>query len=240
MKDITKNIIIIPARLQATRFPNKPLADICGVPMIMHVYNQAVKSGVGDVWVAGGDEEIIQCVKRLGGKAIITDSALPSGTDRVYQALTKIGESIDTVINVQGDIPTVDPMVIKTVAQALVHGADITTACAYIKDAHEINNPNVVKAYADFSTSCVATATAFTREAIGEAPFYHHIGLYGYTASSLTKFVSLSPSENEIKHNLEQLRAMDEGMRIDICKVDDVPLGVDTPEDLEKAIAYLS
>ena len=240
MKNIIKNIIIIPARLQATRFPNKPLANICGVPMIMHVYNQAVKSGVGDVWVAGGDEEIIQCVERLGGKAVLTDSALPSGTDRIYQALTKIGESVDTVINVQGDIPTVEPMVIKTVADALAHGADITTACACIKDTDEINNPNVVKAYADFSTSSIATATAFTREAIGEAPFYHHIGLYGYTASSLTKFVSLSPSENEIKHSLEQLRAMDAGMRIDICKVDDVPVGVDTPEDLEKAIAYLN
>ena len=234
-----KNIIIIPARLQATRFPNKPLADICGVPMIMRVYNQSVLANIGHVWVAGGDQEIIDTVTKAGGNAILTDNNLPSGTDRIYQALNKIGSSVDNIINVQGDIPTIDPSIIKMVANGLYSGADITTACTQITNIDDIKNPNIVKAYADFSNSNIATATAFKRTADGDAPFYHHIGLYGYTTDSLRKFVQMPPSENEKIHKLEQLRAMDAGMRIDVCKVDKVPLGVDTPEDLQKVIHFL-
>ncbi len=232
-----KNIIIIPARMQATRFPNKPLVDIDGTPMILRVYNQAVKANIGDVWVAGGDTEIVNCVKNMGGNAILTDNDLPSGTDRIYQALNRIGTSVDTIINVQGDIPTVNPSVITTVANILKDGADITTACALITNEDEINNPNIVKVYADFTKN--NTASAFKREATGEAPFYHHIGLYGYTADSLKKFISLPQSQNEIINKLEQLRAMDNGMRIDVCCVDDVPFGVDTPEDAKKVIEFL-
>ena len=230
----TKTKIFIPARMQASRFPNKPLADILGMPMIIRVMQQAKRANIGEVVVACGDQIIYDTVVQHGGIAVLTDADVPSGTDRIYQALTKLGDSVDTVINVQGDIPTIAPSVIQAVADVLQTGDfDMSTACAEIITADDIHNPNVVKAYGDFTNSTpITTATAFLRTATGDPPFYHHIGLYGYTADALKRFVSLPPSQNEITHRLEQLRAMDAGFKIALCVVDDVPLGIDTPDDL--------
>ena len=229
------NIIIIPARLQATRFPNKPLADINGKPMIVRVMEQSVKAGIGEVVVAAGDVEIYDAVMESGGNAIMTDNDLPSGSDRIYQAYEKLGKVYDNIINVQGDVPTIDTGTIKAVANAL-ESSDISTACAKITDKSEIENPNVVKCYADFSSSDIATATDFNRNAVGGEPYYHHIGIYGYKVNSLKKFVSLPPSENEKFRKLEQMRAMDNGMIINACLVDEIPVGIDTPSDLEKLL----
>lgn len=220
--------------MQATRFPNKPLVDICGVPMIVRVMYQAQQAGFGDVVVACGDKQIYDVVVAHGGVGVLTDTDLPSGTDRIYQALERLGDSVDHVINVQGDIPTVSPDVIVSVYNALndTGDADMSTACTRITHAQDLENPNVVKAYGDFSTSHITTARGFLRTVQGQSPFYHHIGLYGYTTDALHRFVSLPPSHNEIRHSLEQLRAMDAGFCIRMCLVDDVPYGVDTPEDV--------
>ncbi len=233
-KTKTKTKIFIPARMQATRFPNKPLADILGIPMIIRVMYQAQLANIGDVVVACGDQIIYDTVVQYGGTAVLTDNALPSGTDRVYQALQKLGDSIDTVINVQGDIPTVAPSVIRTVSDA-VQGGDfhMSTACAEITDPAEIHTPHVVKAYGNFNGERITPATGFLRTAEGMPPFYHHIGLYAYTADALQRFVRMPPSVNEVKHRLEQLRAMDAGFKIALCRVEDVPLGIDTPQDLQ-------
>lgn len=232
---VMTNIIIIPARMQATRFPNKPLADIKGKPMIVRVMEQALKSDIGEVYVACGDTEIFDAVKSHGGNAVMTDNDLPSGTDRIYQALTKIEKDVDNVINVQGDVPTVDVETIRAVANAL-NDSDISTACAEITDTDEINNPNVVKCYADFNAGNIARATDFKRDAVGNAPFYHHIGIYGYRIDALKQFISLPPSENEKSRSLEQMRAMDNGMTINACLVNEIPVGIDTPEDLNKLL----
>ncbi len=238
-----KSIIIIPARMQALRFPNKPLVDIDAIPMIIRVMRQAIKAHIGQVWIAAGDEIIAQTVKKHGGNAVLTENNLPSGTDRIYEALKKIekieNQTFDNIINVQGDVPTICPQVIKTLNNALnLNNADITTACAKITKQAEINNPNVVKAYAKFNGK-IARAISFRREAVGEPPFYHHIGIYGYLAKSLEKFVSLKQSQNEIKYKLEQLRALDAKMSIDICLVSHVPIGVDSPSDVKLVKQYL-
>ena len=236
--------------MQARRFPNKPLVDVCGVPMVMRVYKQAVKANIGDVIVACGDKIIYDTVIQHGGIAVMTDRDLPSGTDRIYQAISRLGDSVDTVLNVQGDIPTISPAVIIAVHEALQSGNyDMATACAKIVKHSEIHNPNVVKAYGnftegdftkgDFNKGTITTATAFLRTAQGSAPFYHHIGLYGYTMDALARFVALPPSKNEITHKLEQLRAVDAGFKIALQLVDDVPFGVDTPADLQAVRNFL-
>ena len=229
------NIIIIPARLQATRFPNKPLADINGKPMIVRVMEQSAKAGIGEVVVACGDVEIYDAVLEFGGNAVMTDNDLPSGSDRIYQAYEKLGKVYDNIINVQGDVPTIDTATIKAVADALAT-CDVSTACAKITDKSEIENPNVVKCYGDFSGGNIAPASDFNRSAVGGEPYYHHIGIYGYKANALKKFVSLPPSENEKIRKLEQMRAMDNGMTINACLVNEIPVGIDSPTDLEKLL----
>ena len=229
------NIIIIPARLQAVRFPNKPLADINGKPMIVRVMEQAQKANIGEVVVACGDVEIYDAVVAHGGNAVMTDNDLPSGSDRIYQAYEKLGRGYDNIINVQGDVPTIDTETIKVVAGAL-DSCDISTAVSEITDKSEIENPNVVKCYADFAECDIATATDFNRDAVGGEPYYHHIGIYGYRTEALKKFVSLPPSENETSRKLEQMRAMDNGMKINACLVNEIPVGIDTPNDLEKLL----
>lgn len=233
-----KNIIIIPSRLQATRFPNKPLVDINGLPMIVMVAKQAEKANIGEVVVACGDVEIFDVVKQHGINAIMTDNDLPSGSDRIYQALTKLEEKFDNIINVQGDVPTINPETIKIVANALNQDdkVAVSTACAKITDKSEINNPNVVKCYADFSNGKIAQATDFNREAIGNEPFYHHIGIYGYKSHGLEQFINLKPSKNEIKRKLEQMRLIDNGLIINACLVDEIPIGIDIAQDLEKLL----
>lgn len=237
-------IVLIPARLASTRLPGKPLADIHGAPMIVHVLRRAVEAGAGEVVVATDSEAVAAAVEKAGGRAIMTRSDHPSGSDRIFEAL----EALDPkrhwgiVVNVQGDLPTVDPTDIRAAIGLMSDPAvDIATLAAVIAEPAELTNPNVVKAQGEPLGPGRLRATAFTRaDATGPGPHYHHIGLYAYRRAALERFVKLPPSTNEQREKLEQLRALDAGMRIDIAIVKSVPLGVDTPEDLEKARALLA
>lgn len=229
--------IVIPARLASTRFPNKPLADIGGKPMIVHVMERAKKAGLGDVYVACCEEEVKEVVEAHGGLAVMTDAELPSGTDRIFQAIEKLGRSYEVVVNVQGDLPSIEPSIIQQAADLLSdEQVDIGTLAAKIEKDEEITNPNVVKiAMAIDEKSERGNALYFSRATIphGEGDYYHHIGLYAYRWSALKRFISLPESPLEKRERLEQLRALENGMRIDVQIVNTVPLGVDTPEDLE-------
>lgn len=242
-----KVVIIIPSRLGSTRLPNKPLAEINGKPMIVQVVDRAIESGFNDVFVAAAEPEIVSTVEAAGAKAVLTDPAHPSGTDRIWEALQKIegmGSRYDIIINVQGDLPTIDPELIKAAYEAhLVSKADITTLAVQITEESEKTNPNVVKAVVAWARPARhGKALYFTRATAptGDAPLYHHIGLYVYSRESLERFVSLPPSPLELSEKLEQLRALEDGMKITVAEVDTVPLGVDTQADLEKARAILS
>lgn len=234
-------IVIIPARLPATRLPGKPLADIHGVPMIVHVWRRAVAAGIGPVVVAAGDAEIAEAVIAHGGNAVLTDPDHPSGSDRVWEALEKVDpeRQFGAVVNVQGDLPTIDPAIIRAVFEPLDHpGVDISTLVAEITVEEERTNPNVVKAVVGFADEArIGRALYFTRATApwGEGPHYHHIGLYGYRRDALRRFVGLRQGVLERREKLEQLRALENGMRIDAALVDTVPLGVDTPADLDRA-----
>ncbi len=238
-------IILIPARLASTRLPDKPLADIAGVPMIVQVMRRATEAGIGRVVVAAAEAEIVHAVEKAGGEAVLTDPGLPSGSDRIFQALEAVdpGRAHDVVLNVQGDLPTLDPRIIKAALDVLeATPADISTLVAEITDPRERTNPNVVKAVMALAPGERAgRALYFTRATApaNEGPLYHHIGLYGYRREALARFVALPPSPLELREKLEQLRALEAGMRIDAALVDTVPLGVDTPADLEKARAAL-
>jgi 3-deoxy-manno-octulosonate cytidylyltransferase (CMP-KDO synthetase) len=239
-------IIVIPARLQATRLPNKPLADIHGLPMIVHVMRRAEEAKIGPVLVACAEAEIEAAVRKAGGEAVLTDPNHPSGSDRIFEALSRFDPSgkYDVVVNVQGDLPTLDP---KIVADALLPLADpsvdITTLVAEIKIEEERTNPNVVKAVVAFAEgSRIARALYFSRAMVpaNPGPHWHHIGLYAYRRAALARFVALPQGILERREKLEQLRALENGMRIDAVCVDTVPLGVDTPADLERARALLA
>lgn len=238
-------VILIPARMASTRLPGKPLADICGVPMIMQVWRRAMEAGLGRVVVAAAESEVAEAVRIAGGEVVMTAPDLPSGSDRVWAALCEIdpdGEH-EIIINVQGDLPTLDPALIRLAYEALVRsGADISTLAAVISDETERTNTNVVKAVTSFDAQGMGRALYFTRATApwGEGPLYHHIGLYGYRREALARFVSLPPSVLELREKLEQLRALEAGMSIEVALVDTVPLGVDTPADLEKARAALA
>jgi len=241
-------IIMIPARMASTRLPNKPLADIAGLPMIVQVLRRAEEAKRGRVVVACAEQEIKDAVEKAGGEAVLTDPALPSGSDRILQALQKVdakGEH-DAVINVQGDLPTLDPKLIETAFALLTnHETDIgTLGCIITKEA-EKTNPNIVKAIAEIDFAAnerKGRALYFSRTTApsGDGPLLHHIGLYTYKRAALEKFVASKPAALEKREKLEQLRALALGMRIDIAVVDTVPLGVDTPEDLEAARAALA
>lgn len=238
-------IVVIPARMASTRLPGKPLADICGAPMIVQVWRRAMEAGVGRVVVAAAESEIADAVKAAGGEAVLTDPDLPSGSDRVWQAVCEVDPEgrHGVVLNVQGDLPTLDPALIRTAHDALLRsGADISTLAAEITVEEERTNPNVVKAVTAFEGTSAVRALYFTRATApwGDGPLYHHIGLYGYRREALQRFVSLPPSPLEKREKLEQLRALEAGMTIEVALVDTVPLGVDTPADLEKARAALS
>ena len=232
-------LVLIPARLAATRLPGKPLLDIHGAPMIVHVVRRAQAAKIGEVVVATDSEPVLAAVEKAGGRAVMTRADHPSGSDRIHEALMDIDPErrIQTVVNVQGDLPTIDPQDIKAALGPLREPAvDIATLAAVIKDEGELTNPNVVKAIGREVAPGRLHAKTFTRaDAMGTGPHYHHIGLYAYRRAALEKFVGLPPSENEKREKLEQLRALDAGMRIDIAIVRSVPLGVDAPDDLEKA-----
>ncbi|MDZ4322607.1 MAG: 3-deoxy-manno-octulosonate cytidylyltransferase [Alphaproteobacteria bacterium] len=239
-------LVVIPVRLAATRLPNKPLADIWGKPMIIHVWEKAVEAGIGPVVVACGDEEIVKVVHSFGGEAVLTDPSLASGTDRVKAAadLYDKEEKFPFVINIQGDLPTLDPSIIRHSLDPFVDPAvDITTLGTPIKDPHELTDPGTVKiALSMHDDGMIGRALYFSRNLIpsGEGAHYHHIGLYAFKRQALNKFVSLPINPLEVREKLEQLRALAHGMRIDVKIVDtEAPFGVDTQADLEKAIRII-
>lgn len=234
------NLIVIPARMQATRLPGKPLADIAGTPMIVHVWRRAVAANAGDVIVATDSGEIAAAVTAAGGKAIMTCADHASGSDRVFEAVTKADPErrAGIIVNLQGDLPTLDPdLVTRCVAPLATPDVDIATLTAVISEPEERTNPNVVKVVGTPIADDRLRALYFTRATApsGEGPLYHHIGIYAYRRASLERFISLPPSPLEKREKLEQLRALEAGMRIDVAIVDTVPLGVDTPADLERA-----
>ena len=234
-------IVLIPARLASTRLLGKPLAAIVGEAMIVHVWRRAMESQIGPVVVACAESEIADAVARAGGKAVLTRPDHPSGSDRIFEALMQIdpGGKHDVVVNVQGDLPLLDPAAIRAALTPLSEAAcDIATLCATLEPG-EIDVPSVVKVKAVFAPGKkIARAQSFSRKA--DPPAYHHIGLYAYRRGALARFVALPPSAGEKRENLEQLRALDAGMRIDVALVDAVPFGVDTPADLERARALFA
>ena len=233
-------LILIPARMASSRLPGKPLADIAGEPMIVHVMRRAQAAGVGPVVVATDSEAIAACVEKAGGRAVMTRADHVSGSDRIFEAL----ESADVegrasiVVNVQGDLPTLSPSDIAAAIEPLADPAvDIGTLAAEIERPEERVNPSVVKVVGTPVSARRLRALYFTRATApaGDGPLYHHIGLYAYRREALARFVGLPPSPLERREKLEQLRALEAGMRIDATIVDSVPLGVDTPEELERA-----
>jgi 3-deoxy-manno-octulosonate cytidylyltransferase (CMP-KDO synthetase) len=238
-------LILIPARMAATRLPGKPLADIAGEPMIVHVLRRAQSAAIGPVVIATDSAEVAGIVDKAGGRAVLTRADHASGSDRIFEALGKIDpqRSAQIIVNLQGDLPTLEPSAITAALQPLADDAvDIATLAAEIKVAEERANPNVVKVVGTPVAPSRLRALYFTRATApaGEGPLYHHIGLYAFRRSALERFVTLPPSPLERREKLEQLRALEAGMRIDVAIIDAVPLGVDTPEDLEKARAMLT
>lgn len=239
-----ESLVLIPARLASTRLPGKPLADIGGHPMIVHVLRRAEAAGIGEPVVATDSEAVATAVEKAGGRAVMTRADHPSGSDRIFEALEALDPEhrVDIVVNVQGDLPTIDPADIRAALTPLADPAvDIATLAAEITNPAECSNPNVVKAIGTPVSPGRFRATSFTRaDATGPGPHYHHIGLYAYRRAALERFVKLPPSANEQREQLEQLRALDAGMRIDVMVVKGVPLGVDTPEELARARVLLA
>ena len=234
-------IVLIPARMASTRLPGKPLSLIAGEAMIVHVWRRAMEAGIGPVAVACAESEIAEAVTRAGGEAVLTRPGHPSGSDRIFEALQKLDPKakFDVVVNVQGDLPLLDPKAIRAALSPLADAAcDIATLCAGLEPG-EIEMASVVKVKAEFAAGKkIARAVSFARKTV--APAWHHIGLYAYRRKVLERFVALAPSASEKRENLEQLRALDAGMRIDVALVDAVPFGVDTPADLERARALFA
>jgi 3-deoxy-manno-octulosonate cytidylyltransferase (CMP-KDO synthetase) len=254
---VQDTLVAIPARLKATRLPDKPLADIHGAPMIVHVWRRAMEAQVGRVIVATDSAAIADAIRQAGGEAVMTRDTHTTGSDRIHEALTKIdpGGLIKFVVNLQGDLPTLEPRLVRDCMVPLAtDGVDIATLVAEIHEPGERTNPNVVKAVGtpvDLATGAVADHAAapqrlrtlyFTRATAptGDGPLYHHIGIYAYRRAALDRFVSLPPAPLERRERLEQLRALENGMRIDAMVVTTVPLGVDTPDDLERARQMLA
>jgi 3-deoxy-manno-octulosonate cytidylyltransferase (CMP-KDO synthetase) len=238
-------LILIPARMAATRLPGKPLADIAGEPMILHVLRRAQSAEIGPVVVATDSAEVADIVDKAGGRAVMTRADHASGSDRIFEALGKVDpqRGARIIVNLQGDLPTLAPAAIAAALAPLADEAvDIATLAAEIKVAEERANPNVVKVVGTPVSPLRLRALYFTRATApaGDGPLYHHIGLYAFRRAALERFVRLPPSTLERREKLEQLRALEAGMRIDVAIVDAVPLGVDTPEDLEKARTMLT
>lgn len=239
-------VLLIPARMASTRLPAKPLADIAGLPMIVRVWRQAKAAGLGPVVVAAGEPEIVSVIENAGGQAVLTDPDLPSGSDRIWAALQILDPDArhDVVVNLQGDLPALDPDQLRTVVKALKQsGADIATLAAPIDNDADRVNPAVVKAVVAWDASGqLGRALYFTRATApaGDGPLFHHVGLYAYRRDALEGFVALPPSALERSEKLEQLRALEAGMSIAVARVDEAPLSVDTPADLERARKILA
>jgi 3-deoxy-manno-octulosonate cytidylyltransferase (CMP-KDO synthetase) len=240
-----RTLIIIPARMQATRLPGKPLADILGRPMIVHVWERAVASKSGDVIVATDSDDIASAVRRAGGEAVMTRADHVSGSDRIFEVVSKRdpAATLDIIVNLQGDLPTLEPELVGACVAPLENpSTDIATLAAEISEPDERTNPNVVKLVGTPIGGNRLRALYFTRATApsGDGPLFHHIGIYAYRRAALERFVHLRPSPLETREKLEQLRALEAGMRIDAAIVDTVPLGVDTEADLERARLMLS
>lgn len=239
-------IIVIPARLAATRLPGKPLASIAGKPMIVHVLERAREAGIGPVAVAAGDQPIVDAVRQAGGTAVLADEDVPSGTDRVQRAVAALDPQgrHDVVVNLQGDFPTLDPAALRAVLLPLADpGIDIGTLVCPIADARELATDSFVKCACAFGGEAVtAPALYFSRAPVpwGEGPHWHHIGIYAFRRAALERFVALPPSPLELRERLEQLRALEAGMRIGAARIAHGPFGVDTPHDLDRARALLA
>jgi 3-deoxy-manno-octulosonate cytidylyltransferase (CMP-KDO synthetase) len=240
-KNMTKKVlIIIPTRLASTRLPNKPLANICGKSMIQRVYEQAIKANLGEVLIACDGEKIADEAKKIGAKFVITNPDLPSGTDRIYAAYKTLArDEFDIILNLQGDLPNIEPQVIRAAFEAALNqDCDIATVASKIENKAEISNPNVVKIAIAFKEKNLGRALYFSRCPIpfsktNEDNFYHHIGIYAYKKSALEKFVNFPQSNLEKRESLEQLRALENDMKIFVKIVEAHPLSVDTKEDLE-------
>jgi 3-deoxy-manno-octulosonate cytidylyltransferase (CMP-KDO synthetase) len=235
-----KPIVLIPARMASTRLPGKPLANICGEPMIVHVWRRAIEASIGPVVVATDAEAIAVAVETAGGCAVMTGSHHQSGSDRIWEALQKTDQAaeFDVIVNVQGDLPTISPAVVRAVLLPFEEPAvDIATLAAIICREAESIDPNVVKMVGTPIGPRRYRALYFTRATApsGEGPLFHHIGLYAFRRRALGRFIGLPPSILEKRERLEQLRALEAGMRIDVIEVDTVPLGVDNPHELERA-----
>ncbi|MBN8534047.1 MAG: 3-deoxy-manno-octulosonate cytidylyltransferase [Rhizobiales bacterium] len=238
-------LIVIPARMAAMRLPGKPMADIHGEPMIVHVWRRALEAGIGPVIVATDSADIATAIREAGGQAVMTRADHPSGSDRIHEAVEAYDPDgqHDIIVNVQGDLPTIDPRIIAASLLPLSEPVvDIATLAAVIRRDEEKTANHVVKAVGSPLGPNRQRALYFTRATapFGEGDLFHHIGLYAYRRAALRRFVSLPPSALEKREKLEQLRALEAGMRIDIVVVDTVPLGVDTPEDLDRARALLA
>ena len=237
-------IVIIPARMAATRLPGKPLAEICGAPMIVRVLRQAEAAGVGPVAVAAGDPEIVEVVRAAGGRAVLTDPELPSGSDRILAALAEVdpGRAHDVVVNLQGDIPFVQPQAVRAVTELLARepGCDIATVMVAEADPSERRNRDIPKVVAAMQADGrAARALYFTRsELYGDAPVWLHHGIYGFRRAALEQFTAAPPSALERRERLEQLRALELGLSIWAAVIDESPISVDNPADLERARAY--
>lgn len=233
-------LVLIPSRLAATRLPNKPLADIAGEPMIVHVWRRAMEAEIGDVIVATDSDQVADAILAAGGRAVLTRADHPSGSDRIFEALQFCDpeQSYQTIVNLQGDLPTLEPASIHACLEPLEDDlVDIATLGVVISNEAEKTNPGVVKIIGSPVSDQRLRGLYFTRATApyGDGPLYHHIGIYAYRRAALERFVSLPPSYLEKREKLEQLRAIEAGMRIDARIVDAVPLGVDTPHDLELA-----
>ncbi len=249
-------IVVIPARLASVRLPDKPLADIHGEPMIVHVWRRAMEAAVGPVLVACADAPIADAVRKAGGDAVLTRPDHPSGSDRIFEALQTVDAAgrHDAVVNLQGDLPTVDPLAIRACLAPLDEPAvDIGTIATLIASEEERRNPNMVKAAVAFAearaglpaearSAKVGRALYFSRLPVpsGDGPLYHHVGIYAFRRHALARFIALPPGALERRERLEQLRALEAGMRIDVALVDSAPFGVDTPADLARARAILT
>jgi 3-deoxy-manno-octulosonate cytidylyltransferase (CMP-KDO synthetase) len=239
-------IVVIPARMRSTRLPGKPLAVIAGAPMIVHVWRRAMAAEAGPVIVACAEEEIAAAVRAAGGQAVLTNPDHPSGSDRVFEAVSALDPERrhDVVVNLQGDLPLIDPAAIRAALAPLADPAvDIATLAAPIRDPAEEASSSVVKIAMSLAPGArVARARYFARAAVpwGVGGRWHHIGIYAYRRVALERFVTLPPGALERRESLEQLRALEAGLRIDVALVDVVPFGVDTPEDLARARALLA
>jgi len=240
-----KTLVLIPARMASSRLPDKPLADINGLPMIIQVAKRATEANVGRVIVAVDDQRVFDVVKQAGFEVVMTRADHQSGSDRIFEAVQLVDPDAkaEFIINVQGDLPSIEPEVVQASLKPMENPeVDIATLTVEITDEHEKTNPNVVKVVGSPISETRLKALYFTRATApyGDGPLYHHIGLYTYRRAALERFVSMKPSVLESREKLEQLRALEAGMRIDVEIVRSVPLGVDTPADLEKARAILA